>query len=317
MTLQEIIDLTRRRLGDYDLPYDWYDQELVDYANYAIWQTSRNAYLFEDAYTPAICNITTVADTLDYLLSTSIVELRNIRVTGEVGTITQTGSGLSDISVRGSYTHDATDTSYKIYIDGAATPDTFKWSDDGGTTWNASTVSITSLWQELSHGIFIKFAATTGHTLTNTWAFTISYNSCQLMTLTTIKEMYDAIPSWRMSDSDIPTKYLLDYRQGYISFYTPPDAAYLINMNVLRYPATDMSATSMSAQTPEIPAKFHMVLIDGIMYQAYNKTGIETYNEKKADRHYALFMKGISDINRSKIINVSNKGPMSPHEGNI
>ncbi len=317
MNLQEIIDLSRRRLGNYDLPYYWYDQELVDYCNYAIWQVSRSAYMFEDAYTPAICNITTVANQIDYPLSTSIVELRNIRVTGEVGTITQTGVGLSDISICGSYVQDDVDTNYKIQIDGAATPDTFKWSDDGGATWDASTVAITGFWQELNNGIFIKFAATTGHTIANAWAFTISYNSNQLMVLTTVKEMYDVIPSWRMSDSDIPTKYLLDYRQGYISFYTPPDTAYLLNMNVLRYPATNMTATSMSAQTPEIPAKFHMVLIDGILYQAYSKTGIETYNERKADRHYALFMKGISDISRNKIINVSNKGPMSPHEGNL
>jgi hypothetical protein len=73
----------------------------------------------------------------------------------------------------------------------------------------------------------------------------------------------------------------------------------------------------MSAQTPEIPAVWHMILIDGIIYQAYNKTGIETYNERKADRHYAMFMKGVSDINRSKIINVSNKQGMTAHDGNI
>ena len=317
MTLQEIIDTSRRRLGDYELPLDWTDQELVDYCNYAIGQMSRNSYLFEDAYTPAICNITTVAETADYLLSPSIVELKNIRVTGEIGTITQTGTGLSDLSITGTYSHSDADTSFVITIDGTGTPNTYKWSDDGGTTWDATTVNCTTTYAALSHGIFVKFAATTGHTLTNSWAFTVSDNSNQLMVLTDIKEMYDTIPSWRMSTSDIPTKYLLDYRQGYISFYTPPDAAYLLNMNVLRYPATDMTITSMSGQTPEIPAVFHMVLIDGILYQAYNKTGIETYNERKADRHYQMFRMGISDINRAKIINVSNKQGMTPHDGTM
>jgi hypothetical protein len=317
MTLQEIIDLSRRRLGDYEIPYDWTTQELVDYTNYAIGQIARNAYLFEDAYTPAICNITTSAGTVDYLLSTDIVEIRNVRITGELGDITYSGVGLDDISICGNYSHDNTDTSFKIQIDGVSTVNTFKWSDDGGSIWNASTVAMTGVYQELSHGIFVKFAATTGHTLLDNWTFTITYNSCQLMTLSDVKEMYDSVPSWRMSDSDTPTKYLLDYRQGYISFYTPPDISYLLNMNVLRYPATDMTATSMSLQNPEIPAVFHMVLIDGIMYQAYGKTGSETYNEKKADRHYAMFRSGINDINRNKIINVANKRPLSPHLGNM
>jgi hypothetical protein len=315
MTLQEIIDLVRRRLGDYELPYDWYDQELVDYCNYAIGQISRNAYMFEDAYAPAICNLTTTADQLDYQLSTSIVELKNIRVTGEVSDITQVGTGLNDLTICGSYSHDATDTSYKIEVTTATTIDIFKWSDDGGTTWDATGVSMTADWQELSHGIFIKFAAKTGHTLADTFAFTVEYNSCEPMILTNIKEMYDTIPSWRMSTSDIPTKYLLDYRQGYITFYTPPDASYLLNMNVLRYPSTAMTTTSMSAQTPEIPSNFHMILLDGIMYQAYNKTGIETYNERKADRHYQMFRMGMSDLKWNKIINTSNKQGMTAHDG--
>jgi hypothetical protein len=317
MTLQEIIDLTRRRLDNYEPPYDWTDAELVDYVNYAIEQIARKDYFFDDSYTPSVCNITTVDGTIDYLLSTDIVELKSMRVTGEVGTVTQTGVGLSDLSICGDYSHDNADTSFVITIDGVGSPDTFKWSDDDGATWDASTVAITGTWQELTHGIFIKFFALTGHTNADSWAFTVSYNSNQLMVQTTMKEMLDAIPSWRQSDEDIPTKYLLDYRQGYVSFYTPPDAAYLINMNVLRYPTTSMTTTAMSTQTPEIPARFHMVLIDGIMYQAYNKTGVETYNSEKADRHWQFFRLGINDILINKIISTNGKRSLTPHFGTL
>jgi hypothetical protein len=317
MTLQEIIDLTRRRLGDYELPLDWYDQELVDYTNYAIWQICRNSYLFEDAYTPAICNITTTSGTIDYLLSTSIVEIRNAKVTGYLSAIAGTHAGLDDISICGSYTHSDTDTSFKITIDGASTTDTFKWSDDGGTTWNATLVAMTADWQELSHGIFIKFAAKTSHTLTDFWTFTVYDQASSFLTLNTVPVLGQSIPSWRMVESEEPTTYLLDYRHGYISFYPTPDDSYLINLNVTRYPATNMSATSMSSQTPEIPAVFHMVLIDGIMYQAYNKTGTETYNSQKADRHFQLFKMGISDINRNMILNRANKIAIIPHTGTI
>ncbi len=317
MTLQEIIDLTRRRLGDYELPYDWYDQELVDYANYAIYQMSRNVELIEDPYTPAICNITTSANTYDYALSAYIVELRSARITGELGTITQTGVGLSDLNVCGLYIHSDSDTSFKITIDGVATVNTFKWSDDGGVTWDATTVSITGLWQELSHGIFIKFTATGGHTNADSWAFTISDNSASLLDFYTTNELYTSFPSWRTATTGQPTRYILDYRKDYLTLYTPPDKSYLINMDVRRYPATDLTITTMSSQTPEISSRFHMVIIDGILYQAYNKSGDQTYNDKKADRHFQLFKLGISDLGKNKIMNQSGRRKIMPHPGTV
>jgi len=60
---------------------------------------------------------------------------------------------------------------FKVEIDGASTPDTFKWSDDGGLTWEATGVAITGAWQDLNNGAKIKFESLTGHTLTNNWMF--------------------------------------------------------------------------------------------------------------------------------------------------
>ncbi len=84
-----------------------------------------------------------------------------------------TGSGLDDLTTGGTYTdgdEEAT-TSYMVEIDGEGTPDTFKWSDDGGTTWDAETVSITGAAQTLNNGVEITFAATTGHTTGEKWEF--------------------------------------------------------------------------------------------------------------------------------------------------
>ena len=85
-----------------------------------------------------------------------------------VGDPAFTGSGLDDLSTGGNPT---TGKSYKVEIDGTGTPDTFKWSDDGGTTWNATGVSITGNAQSLSAGVTITFGATTGHTLGDYWTF--------------------------------------------------------------------------------------------------------------------------------------------------
>lgn len=88
-----------------------------------------------------------------------------------IGTITFNGGGLNDMSTGGSYTGYGT-TNYKVEIDGTGTPDTFKWSDDGGSTWDATGVGMTGLFQTLNNGVQIKFNATTGHTLGNYWTFT-------------------------------------------------------------------------------------------------------------------------------------------------
>ena len=229
MTLQDVINLSRRRLGNYELPYWWLDQELVDYASYAIYQIARDAFYIDDSYTTAVCNIALTAGVQDYLLSTSIVEIKSARVSN------------------------ATDT----------------FSD---------------------------------------------------MNTTSVKELARYNPEWRDTIATLrntPENYLIDYRTGYISVYPIPDTAYTLNMSVSRYPIATFSTISMSSQQIELPIQFQMILIDGILYQAYNKTGPETYNEKKADRHYGIFMKSINEFHRYLTLSRTGRDPLTPHYGAI
>ncbi len=83
------------------------------------------------------------------------------------------GSGKNDLTISGDYIGGEF-RNYKIEIDGAGSPDTFRWSNDGGSTWEASTVSITGDIQDLEDGIKVKFANTTGHDAVapvDTWEF--------------------------------------------------------------------------------------------------------------------------------------------------
>lgn len=63
-------------------------------------------------------------------------------------------------------------TNYKVQVDAAAATDTFKWSNDGGSTWKATGVAMTGAAQELENGVTVLFAATTGHALNTYWTFT-------------------------------------------------------------------------------------------------------------------------------------------------
>ena len=87
----------------------------------------------------------------------------------EVGDATQDGDGLDDLTAGGSYTG-TTPQEYVVEITATGTPDTLKWSDDGGETYTTG-VSITSGDITLSDGVTISFGATTGHTLGDSWTF--------------------------------------------------------------------------------------------------------------------------------------------------
>ena len=90
-----------------------------------------------------------------------------------------TGSGLDDMETSGTFSPPATTSiiKHRIEIDGTGTPNTFKVSYDGGTTWDAETVSITGAAQLLNNGVYVAFDNTTGHTEGDYWDFFASYKT--------------------------------------------------------------------------------------------------------------------------------------------
>ncbi|MCX6765657.1 MAG: tail fiber domain-containing protein, partial [Candidatus Moranbacteria bacterium] len=94
----------------------------------------------------------------------------DIKARSTVGDETFTGSGLDDMDSGGTFIGSSA-LNYRIQIDGTGTPDTFKWSDDGGSTWDATLVAITGSAQTLNNGVTVTFGATTGHTSDDRWDF--------------------------------------------------------------------------------------------------------------------------------------------------
>lgn len=81
------------------------------------------------------------------------------------------GAGLNDAVSAGTLTG-LVSRKFVVEIDLAAATDKFKWSKDGGVTWEATGVSITGAAQALTEGVTVAFTATTGHTLGDAWRFT-------------------------------------------------------------------------------------------------------------------------------------------------
>ncbi len=80
------------------------------------------------------------------------------------------GSGLNDLTPAGTFTGLA-DRRFVVEIDSAGATDSFKWSKDGGLTWDATAVAATGSAQALAEGVTVTLAATTGHTLADRWVF--------------------------------------------------------------------------------------------------------------------------------------------------
>jgi hypothetical protein len=113
--------------------------------------------------------------------TTAPAEKLNVRASTLVGSATQTGSGLDDMTSQGTFVGLNTDLDYRVKIDATGTPDTFTWSDDDGSTWEATGVSITASAQALNNGVTVTFGATTGHTLNDYWDFSTTTNNPLLL----------------------------------------------------------------------------------------------------------------------------------------
>ena len=108
-----------------------------------------------------------------------------------IGTDSFVGSGLDDLTLSGNFNGVWTNT-LRIRIDGTGTPDTFEWSMDNGSTWEATDVPITGSAQLLQDGIYVTFAATTGHTLTEYWNAAIASWGIELKSLTANSNVYNS-----------------------------------------------------------------------------------------------------------------------------
>jgi len=93
-----------------------------------------------------------------------------------MGPITFTGV-TNDITRGGTYVGHGKKTAYVVEIDGTGTPNTFKWSNDGGATWEETTVNCVTSGNPytLEEGITVYWASTTGHTMGDKWAWNAGF----------------------------------------------------------------------------------------------------------------------------------------------
>jgi hypothetical protein len=274
VTLQELINMTRYRLSNFEPPYLWVDAELVLYCNEAINTLCREALILSDSLTASVCEIHTSSGTADYALASSILYVRNAKVVTEE---------LLILSVAPSTAWSSGDT-----ITGVTSGVTCKVVSkvtDYRYSVEQRTGSFT-LGEILSNG---TYTADQGAT----YPKMVDYKSKDLEKHATMTMDYKRA-GWRTLTEDEPEIYILDFNTGYLTLSPSPDDTYLIRLEVSRYPITAMtSSSSLTAQTPEVSSYYHNAIIDGICAQAYLKSGEFTFDAQKSQFFNALFQKHI------------------------
>ncbi|MFA5340232.1 MAG: DUF6682 family protein [Clostridia bacterium] len=292
MTLQEIVDACRDQFGNYQLPYYHLDREMARYANNAVNEICRDGRVLEDSLTASICQFSTTADAMDYALNASIIYVKEAKVRTEE---------YLTLDVAPATAWSAGDT-----LTGALSTKTCKVVEKVSTY----VYKVENRTGAFTLGEIISNGTYTADQGASYPIFTESESS------DLIKYTREQLPLFRTYDSSEPYGYFLDDTTGYITI-TKPDDVYVIDMSVIRYPASQLSATSMSSQTPEINAKYHSAIIDGILYQMYLKRGDETFDPKKSDLHYKLFRNAISNMKKENLRLQGNGATTAPHEGFI
>jgi hypothetical protein len=195
ITSANVTSFVRSLIGEETTQY-WTDNEITLYIKFGM-QAVMNKYWYLIAPRDAkVVQASLVA-------STSYIGMPG----ASVGAAAFTGSGLDDATYGGVYGHRA-DLDYEVQIDGTGTPDTFKWSKDDGSTYEATTVAITGSAQDLDNGVTVTFAATTGHTSADLWdSDCVSTNVSKILRVEvaedrTLLRHIEANDVWRFSEFD-------------------------------------------------------------------------------------------------------------------
>jgi hypothetical protein len=107
-------------------------------------------------------------------------------------------------------------------------------------------------------------------------------------------------PDWRNASAGDPRCFLTDYTEGQITLHPKSNADADLFLTVYRLPLTQFTAANLNTE-PEIHFRHHHRLVDGILYQAYNKDDSEALDPEKAARHERAWLRHIEEMSRARL----------------
>lgn len=102
------------------------------------------------------------------------------------------------------------------------------------------------------------------------------------------------IPSNLITTTGLPQIFTLDEAAGVLRLYPVPDAAYQIDLRVVRLPAVDISETV----SPEVPVQYHLDIAEYAAWRLLLANDVDGGNTGAALRHKEDYLKRVDDAKR-------------------
>ena len=99
------------------------------------------------------------------------------------------------------------------------------------------------------------------------------------------KDLDECRPDWQ-DETGEPECYVVDMDTDTFRPYPTPSVAGTVNLTVVRTPLEPMAADEAE---PEIKPRYHLSLVDWMLYRAYSKKDSERFDAKKAKDHFDDF----------------------------
>lgn len=103
--------------------------------------------------------------------------------------------------------------------------------------------------------------------------------------VTNLSELEEKDPNWRNRTAARPTHLIADYDPDYVWFYPTPTQAGLVLTTVEHYPIKSV----VDFQCLEIKSDYWLTLVNWVLYKAYRKQDVDTFDEAKSDSYRTLF----------------------------
>jgi hypothetical protein len=304
MTSAEYLTSIRQWLNDeVSTTYKWTTSELINYINYAFDELARDSEYFKDAYTSAVAEVTLVAGTSDYALDSRVTKINSVRMAGET-------TNLDSIS-----THDLTEYSITWRYNNSLYGADISFADSNPDTIISTTTDLTSA--DFGDTDYLEISGCV--TAANNKVVLSASIAEHLITLATAATLTARVAGdpilLRSVNVGTPTKYTLDYRDGYITLFPAPDTANKLFMHVDRWPLTPWTSANYGTESVPFNAHYHQELVHGPLSLAYLKSGPSTFNVDKASIHKGEFTLLKKKIKRD-LLNLRGKSAnLSPARG--
>lgn len=102
------------------------------------------------------------------------------------------------------------------------------------------------------------------------------------------RTMDETSPAWESATASTPIAFVPDWQTGYLRLWPPNKIDDTVAMTVVRKPLKPMTKDS---DVPEIREHYHAMLLDWPKFRAYSTPDSDFFDQKKADRHEAAFVR--------------------------